>query len=178
VASIIRKLPYDDRHTKLTLPGGDNVLVLPYQIVIWISITPTNVKAVSKSTPRLPAVIDTGFNHSLLIREEHLSNWAGLAIEQLSPLATQITAYDRRVRLRAANVWLYSNRSGKRDELLNKPPTQLPLYQQVAVCPSDVESPRLPLLGLRALTLAGLDLRVNGEQRSVTISKAKRLWFS
>jgi hypothetical protein len=44
------------------------VEVLPYQIVVMVSIAAKSVIALPADAPRLPAVLDTGDNHRLQIR--------------------------------------------------------------------------------------------------------------
>ena len=56
---ILRRLPYFEERTEVALPDG-TVPVLPYQIVVTISITVRNLMELPPDAPRFPAVLDTG----------------------------------------------------------------------------------------------------------------------
>ena len=78
--------------------------------------------------------------------------------------------------MHAANVWLHSNVPGKRDELADAPPFCLELYPGIGIAAAGMRaSPRLPLLGLRGLDRA--DLEVLMRHRRVTIRTPRRFWF-
>jgi hypothetical protein len=80
VIRILRDLPFFDHETTAIVPTG-NVIVRPFQIVVWVSITPQHVIEYDAATPRVPAVLDTGNNHNFSLREEHLLKWAGATRE-------------------------------------------------------------------------------------------------
>jgi hypothetical protein len=44
----------------------------PFQVLLWLSITHRGLEHLPPGTPRLPALLDTGHNHNLSLREEHL----------------------------------------------------------------------------------------------------------
>ena len=72
---VLRKLPFFDRVTTRPVPGGA-VSILPYQIVLSVSIASTAEEQLHPRALRFPAVLDTGFNKAFLLREEHLTKWA------------------------------------------------------------------------------------------------------
>jgi hypothetical protein len=77
-----------------------------------------------------------------------------------------------------AHVWLYSNRPGSRDELLNIPPFRFDLTTGVAVYPrGTTHAPRLPILGLQGLRWANLQLHVDCCKCRVFLRTPRRFWF-
>jgi hypothetical protein len=79
---IIETLPFSSRETSETIAGG-TVRVMPFQIVLSVSITPKGQERLPADTPRFPAVLDTGFNREFLLQEQHLGEWAGLPPQRL-----------------------------------------------------------------------------------------------
>jgi len=73
MTSIIRRSAFFDVPTHVDV-GGQPILVRPFQLVVWVSI-----EARDRLTPRLPAILDTGFSLNFAVQEEHLRTWAGLA---------------------------------------------------------------------------------------------------
>lgn len=65
-------------------------------------------------TPKFPAVVDTGCNHSFVIRERHLFDWAGILPQYLRTLRPT-RVYGSAVAQWAANIWLHPNQPRSRD---------------------------------------------------------------
>ena len=61
--TIIRDLPFFEKETSVTVRGRDYP-VLSYQIVLWVSVSHKGLDTLDASTPRFPAVLDTGFTHN------------------------------------------------------------------------------------------------------------------
>ena len=97
------------------------VLVRPYQIVVQVRIGMSDL---------FPAILDTGHNHNFSISEKHLKDWVGQTFPEIGALKLG----SQRVPLQKADLFL-----GEKE---------LTIPQGIAVFP---DSPRLPLLGLRAL---------------------------
>src|SRR5436309_2488755 len=76
---ILRKLPFSDVSHTLQFAGG--VVVRPYQIVVWVSLSAGD--ALEPDARRFPAILDTGHNHNFSIQESQLLTWAGLSPELL-----------------------------------------------------------------------------------------------
>jgi hypothetical protein len=77
-----------------------------------------------------------------------------------------------------ANVWVYPNVPGKSHADAGGAPFCLELDAGVAVYPRAMATaPRLPLLGMRALRLAGLRLSIDCQALSVSIQTKRRLWI-
>jgi hypothetical protein len=157
--SIIDRLPISSGETAAAVPGG-TVRILPFQIALSVSITPKGQLHLPMDAPRFPAVLDIGFNREFLLQEQHLSDWTGLPPDRLVPV-DELVAYGRPIPILAANVWLHRNRPGTREGSSRRLPFCLHIDPGIAVCPAGVVQPRLPLLGLRALFLANLQLVID-----------------
>ena len=159
VANVIDRLPFSSRESNVAVPGG-TVRILPFQIVVTVSVTPLGRSTLEATVPRFPAVLDTGFNRAFLLQEQHLLDWAGLQPEGLSWLE-EITAYGRTIPVFAGGVWLHRNKPRTRDPAPRRRPFRIQLSPGIAVCPREMGQPRLPLFGLRALFVANLELLVS-----------------
>jgi hypothetical protein len=69
--SILRDLPFFSEPSTARLPDGTAIPILADQIIIWVSITTRGASDVTRAR-RFPAVLDTGFTNTLLIRERQL----------------------------------------------------------------------------------------------------------
>jgi hypothetical protein len=167
VPTIVRKLPFEhERPAELAVPGG-LVVILPFQIVLSVSITPKH-SPLDPQAPRFPAIFDSGFNQTCLLQEQHLNRWAGLRREHLEEVDT-MRAYARVVPVLAANLWIHPNRPGTREPAPDRPAFCIHLDPGIGVCPRDLAQPRLPLLGLRALFLADLQICFHWRARCVSL---------
>jgi hypothetical protein len=175
VATIIRDLPYFQEQTRVTVRGR-TLPVYSFQIVLWVSVCPKGLRTFDPNTPRFPAVLDPGFTHNFLMREDQLIQWAGLRSEHLRELG-HIKPHGERVPLRAANVWLHRNRAGQRDEFEDAPPFCIELDSGIGVCPSAMaRAPRLPLLGQRGLWCAELLSWIDHRRCRVAIRTRRKHW--
>jgi hypothetical protein len=175
VATIIRDLPYFEKSTSATVHGRE-VPIFSYQPVLWVSVAPFADEALDPNTPRFPAVLDIGYTHNFLIRDEQLLQWAGLSPEHIREIG-HIQPYGEHVPLRAANLWLHPNVPGKRDEFSGAPPFCVELPHGIGVCRSDMpRAPRLPLLGLRGLRFANLEIVIDCTRCRITIRTRWKLW--
>ena len=173
---ILHQLPFFEQPTYVTVPGG-RVLVTAYQIVVWVSVADRAVPDLPTGTPRFPAVLDIGLSHNFALREEELLNWGSLY-----PASLRSRGHGRLSGLRTdlvdADVWVYSNKPGSRDELLDVPPFRTKLETGVAVYPRGTgHAPRLPILGLRGLRQANLQLHIDCQKCRVFLRTPRRFWF-
>ena len=125
---------------------------------------------------RLPAILDIGCNHNLVIRRDHLTAWSALHPDGLRQLRR--TRIHGRVGVEAAaNVWVHANRPYRRDDLAGKPPYLLECPEGIVVTPGapDDDYPRLPILGLRALRWAKLQVHIDCRTCRLTMRTAR--WF-
>jgi len=162
---ILDRLPYSSEATFVSAPGG-SVRVKPYQILAAISVSLQALAEWDPRTPRFPAILDTGNNHNLSISRGHLLRWAGLQAEALQIIGA-IRERQQRILLHAAAVWLHSNLPGEQ-AMRDQEPVPLMLEEGVAVYPDDI-GPRLPVLGLRALTQNQLHVAIDPERMRVNV---------
>jgi hypothetical protein len=156
---ILDRLPYVDKPSVLSFPGG-SLDVRAFQIIVWLRI----------KSAVFPAVLDTGHSHNLSISDRLLKNWAG--VESL-PQIGQTEVNRQVVPQFFATLWMHKNRAGTRQPVPSA--FQLKIEHGITVIPEESPAaPRLPLLGLRALTTSGLRLIVNGKRRHITL---KTSWF-
>jgi hypothetical protein len=167
MTAILRRLPFFPREDEVAV-GSERVRIRPYQIVVWVSLSPMNVLALPPHARRLPALLDTGHNHNFSIRGQHLRAWAGIDPASV-PLLGRIKEGTRRVELRSLNVWLHPNVKGHRDRFADRPPFCVKLPAGVAVYPDEAEFPPLPLLGLRALVRNKLHLWLDSDRCLVNL---------
>lgn len=172
---ILNRLPYFIAPSRLTV-AAEEVRIKPYQIIIWVSIGPPNVLQWHRKTPVLPAILDTGNNHNFSINERHLVRWAGVHPESLRLIAAT-REHGQRIPLRGADLWLHPNRYGKRERQSEAEPYRLTLAEGIVVYPESTEEPRLPLLGLRALTHNKLRAVIDGAMRHLTVTTPTRWWW-
>jgi hypothetical protein len=177
MSAIWRSLPFFANPTVAAVATGEVVTIRPFQIVVWVSITPHRWRALPPTAGRFPAVLDTGHSHNFSIRRGHLESWARVATESLRHPA-HVRVNRVRIPLLAANVWLHPNQSGQRDRFADTLPFRLDLSPGIAVYPPGTPGePRLPLLGLRGLVQNDLHLTIDGKNRRVALRTARRFWL-
>lgn len=175
VTTILRDLPYLDEKS-IVVVRNRREPVRAQQIVVWVSLTECEQGELPRGTPRFPAVLDTGFSHNFGIREELLMRWAGIQPADF-PRLSAIRVNDVIVPRYDANVWLYCNQAGRRDELKDRSPFGLALNQGIVVCPAGApNAPRLPVLGLRGLKWARLYLSIDCDRLRVRLRTRRRFW--
>jgi hypothetical protein len=171
---IIDRLPYANDWVTLAV-RGERVRVKPYQIVVWVSLSLEGLLEWDPRTPHFPAILDTGNNHNFSIGRGQLVRWGGLD-PRLLPRRGAIREGGQRLPLHAADLWLHPNRAGTRDVRQGGVPTRIGVRQGIAIYP-DETAPRLPLLGLRALTLNRLRTVVDGDRMTASIRTAFPRWW-
>lgn len=177
VRPVLRALPYYPRETMIHL-HGERIIVRAFQIVVWVSIAHVGDDESPRTNP-FPAILDTGHNDNFVISPRHLREWAGMAWQDL-PIEPGVERRYQGVAVpyRRANLWLHPNQYGWRDLIdPGLQPALLELDAGIAVF-GDGErvgveetrsliAPRLPLLGLRALTLSQARLRIAADESAV-----------
>jgi hypothetical protein len=172
---VVRKLPFHSTRTSVTVKGHD-VPVKADQIIVWVSVAPGGTANLDRGSTRFPAILDTGHNHNFSIQEQQLIEWAGIDQRTLSKLG-EIRLGSDRLPLLEANLWLYPNVPGKSHVAAEGAPYCLELDAGVAVYPRAMtNAPRLPLLGLRAMRLARLQLNIDCQPLYVTIRTKRQYW--
>ena len=156
------QLPYHARKTQVTF--ADKIVdVKAYQIIVWVSVTLESFQDWDAKSPRFPAILDTGNNHNFAITEQQLSAWAGLAVDSLSP-TTRIREKGEKIQLRRAALWLH----------MSDAPFRMNVVDGIAIYSGNW--PRLPILGLRALTNSKLQTFIYGDTKQVLIRTPPR-WY-
>jgi hypothetical protein len=175
VRPIIELLPFNPAHLDLRFSGGETKR-LNHQIILWISLTAEGEFEPPDFENYFPAVFDTGFNDCLVMQESHFFDWARAARLQLpEPTDTlDLPYHDKRghciqASLFPVDVWLHRNVPRSADELLPEEPFRLELPSGVAVVPDSIKKPRIPVLGLRALTKSPVEAIVHGQQECFSL---------
>jgi hypothetical protein len=162
MSRIVDRCPFFDAETFVETSSGP-VYVRAHQIVLWVSL-----RVRGAISPRFPTVLDTGHSHNFSIREEDLRAWTGIAPETLR-LVGSIRMNNRLVMLRDAELVLYRNAPGKRDDVQGEPHL-LEMSQGIVIHRvADPFAPRLPVLGVRALVRNRLTLVIEGAAKVVSI---------
>ncbi|MGO9463569.1 MAG: hypothetical protein ACLQVF_05330 [Isosphaeraceae bacterium] len=74
---ILDRLPIPE--DRATLRFGDRyVTIHATQILVWVSAHLPEVLVPDENIPRFPALLDTGNNFGLSVRNRHLREWAGI----------------------------------------------------------------------------------------------------
>jgi hypothetical protein len=162
---ILDRLPYGTAPTTVAV-AGQELRVRAYQAIVWVSLSVRTMLEWDTLTPRFPAILDTGSNHNFSIGRSHLIQWAGILPEALLPLGT-VRERGQRVPVHAAKLWLHPNLPGQ-NQVAERKPFALDLKGGIALYP-DQTAPRLPILGLRALTDNNLYLSIDGQRRRLGI---------
>lgn len=135
---------------------GEAVEIKPFQIIVSVSVSIPGDSEWDPRTPKLPTILDVGNNHNFSLTEEHLVRWAGLQPTSLDLVKTMRES-GKRVPLRSAGLWLH----------FDEEPFNLDVNEGIAVY--DGDWPRLPILGLRALTNSKLQTFIYGDTKQVLI---------
>jgi hypothetical protein len=161
---LLARTAFSLQRTFVSTPAGEQVEVLPRQIIFWISVAPPSAIDLPSSALRFPVVFDTGFNGSLVIREEHLNDWGGYGPTALLTTGAALL-HGEPARLKRANVWLHFDRDS------DAPPCCLELAGGIVVTTPASAKPRLPLLGMRAFEASGLRAMIDYRARVVTVAR-------
>ena len=174
--AILRRLPLYDHFTAAQV-RGPAYRIFPLQIIVWVSIGPKGQERLDPQTARFPAVFDTAFTDNFLIHEQQLRHFAGLQPEHLRRLSEPLRAHGWEIPLHAANVWIHCNKPGERDQLADASPFLLELHRGIGVSAGPDVSPRLPLLGARALRRAELQVFLDYHAGCVSARTARKFWI-
>ena len=167
---ILNRLPFSKNPSVVSTPDGVDE-VKPYQIVVTVSLTAHRLMEPLAGSPRFPAILDTGLNHNLSIRREHLERGARLPLRHRG----RVRSVGDELPLLAGTVWIYPNRPGT-TELSERQPIRLEMPEGLIVYPEGVPNPaRLPIIGLRALVHNHLTLIMDGKRCEVTLKTPG--WF-
>jgi len=149
---IVDRLPVPATERPLAIPGWPSVMSKTLQPIVWISIGRSGVFDLPENAPRIPAVLDTGFNQTLLIQDRHLEDWAGIKLADLPVFPQESATHGTQVwPFRMADVWLHPNVSGRDGAATNERPFCLEMHPGILVVSPRQRQQRLPVLGTRGL---------------------------
>jgi len=155
-------LTYASEKSKITV-HDEVVEIKAFQIIVWVSVSAATFREWDPGTPRFPAILDVGNNHNFSITEYHLVKWAGIQPAALAEL-TKVREAEKLALLRLARLWLHTDEQ----------PFALLIDKGITV--HDGDWPRLPLLGLRALTNSKLQTFIYGNTKQVVIRTPPK-WY-
>jgi hypothetical protein len=167
MTAVLRDLPFLEVADEVMV-GRERVPLKAYQIIVWVSLSPSEVLELPPRAHRFPAILDTGHGHNCSIQDRQLTDWASLDLRVL-PARGRLREGGRYVPVHAANLWLHANVAGTRDDLSDSPPCLVRLDRGIAVYPGQGGYPRLPLVGLRTLVRNGLYLSLDPERCVVNL---------
>ncbi len=173
---LLRQSPFYDRVTTVDVRGRP-YRILPYQILVWLSVGPAGVLALDPQTPRFPAVLDTAFTDNFLIHRDQLRDWAGYQPDHFRRFNANLQTHGRQIPLHAANLWIHPNVAGQRDQFTAVSPFLVELHRGIGICTDSDLYPRLPLLGARALRQAQLQRFIDYRQCQVSLRTRRRFWL-
>ena len=146
-------LSYFSEKTKLTVKN-EIVDIKAYQIIVWVSIAIKGTWDWDPRIPKIPAILDIGNTHNFALTRAHLVRWAGIHPDSL-PTLNRVRESGRKGVLHSAGLWLHTDGD----------PFNVKVDEGIAVL--DDDWPRLPILGLRALTKNNLQTCIYGDTKRV-----------
>jgi hypothetical protein len=155
-------LSYQEKKSFITVKE-EVVEVKPFQAVVWVSVSSEEQLEWDERTPKIPAILDTGNNHNFSITETQLAKWAGIQRIGL-PSRKHMRERGKAIPLHSATLWLHAGDG----------PFHLVVDDGIAVYEGDW--PRLPTLGLRALTNNKLQTFIYSDTMRVVI-RTPPAWF-
>jgi hypothetical protein len=158
----LKDLSFSANPMEIVGPDTPALQLKPFQLVIWISLSARGTLQLPANAPRLPAILDTGHNHNLSLREEQLVR-AGLPPEAWEWRGASLKIRDSSsvewdIPRLLVDVWLHSNLARFKHH-----PLPIRLGAHGAACypaQGPVLGPRLPVVGMRAFCLASLALEL------------------
>jgi hypothetical protein len=137
--------------------------VKQFQIIVWVSIAIRRKSPLNPVSPKLPAKLDIGNTHNFALTRTQLLNWAGIHSERI-PRMGRIRREGTTVPLHKADLWLHTDAESYK----------LEIDEGIAIF--DGDWPRLPILGLRALTNSKLQTFIYGDTLQALIRTPPK-WY-
>jgi hypothetical protein len=161
------------------------------QIVVGVSIAIDSVLTFDDDLPILPAILDTGLNQSFSIHQYHLEESAGIPKQTLAHFISDQKYLTHEYDICSASLWLHRMPFERNN---NGSPTPPPLFlgksnhtivykykkHQLAKHITDnAVFPRLPCLGMKALTENHLRFFVEGkgDKSYFRVSRSFKSWL-
>lgn len=186
MAILIDELPFFGDKRDIKLPDGEPEKLKANQILLWMSIRPKGSSRPNASAPRFPVIFDSGLNISMTMRRSHFLKWVDhMQREQAYVRSGRTSCNGRNVSLFSVEAWLYRNAPDTNDQILNQAPNRIVLAEGLGVYDetkspeeflivdklSKDPGPRLPTLGILAITANQLSIHIDGKRRRVRIEK-------
>jgi hypothetical protein len=148
---------------------GRSLRVYHDQIVLWATFTPNSHTLPSPNAVLFPVVLDTGFNDAFLMQQRQVETWFTPAfLAGIGQIGPGLPIGRERIPGWDLALWLYPNVPGTRDPDPAGTPVWIDLPLGVPLTPPGSTSTKeKPLLGLRALRLNDLSLRIDGRLQRV-----------
>ncbi len=159
MSKIITNSPFFSHTTRIPL-GEREIVVLPYQILVWISVSPLDQMQPGPNDAAFPAIFDSGYNGDLLMEPAHLTPLAGItSVADFARLSGGL-ARGRSFHRYAANLWMHPNKPGTLERAqgpaCHLPPARGGFSVFSSIANEGEFALRLPLLGMRGLHGAGV----------------------
>lgn len=155
-------LPYHSEKTHVRV-GTEVVDIKAFQIVVWMSLLSEETTTWDDRMAKFPAILDIGTTHNFAITNAHLMRWAGIHPASLRELG-RLRIESRIAPLFSAGLWLHTDHE----------PFSLKVMDGIAILEGDW--PRLPVLGLRAITNNQLRTFIYGDTKQVLIRTPPK-WY-
>ena len=159
--TILRDLPFSEKPTEARFDGR-HIPIKSDQIMVWVGITEGEQTEFDPRRPVFPAILDTGLSHNFSIRAR-----APDPMGRTRPTVARARGRGPESAKRPSHCTrrmsgFTRTHGGSAIGPSAIEPFRLALDRGIAVYPPTMSNaPRLPLLGLRALRLAGLHLTID-----------------
>lgn len=161
----LRDVEFSAEAREVDAPGSRKFRLKPFQIPLWISVTPRGYAQLPPDAPKVLSLLDTGHNHNISLREDHL-HWCALGFDQAALATVPLRVRDASGRewdvpRLQVDVWLHSNLERRR-------PFPIRFGLVGAACylaGGPVAGPPLPTLGVRSLCVASLSVELHCHSR-------------
>ena len=149
-------------------PGGVGVTLRTHQPVVWVRLVPW-VGPPDPGSVAFPAVVDTGNNHTFLIPGPFFRAWTNTDYRTL-PTGRQLRVNGLPLQCYHFNLDLLRVRD---ERATDRVAGQLQTDQGVVIIPDALvpNFPRMPVLGVRCLTVNRVTFTLNGDRHTFSLSQ-------
>lgn len=157
---------------RIVAPAGTLVTLRAYQPVVWVRLAPWSGEPHPEAVT-FPAVLDTGNNHTFLIPAPLFRAWARVEPNDLRPLR-MVEVNGVLVPGHGFNLDLLRLRRGNPTDRVA---ARLQTDRGIAIIPDEFVGrfPRMPVLGVRSLTVNRVTFTLNGGRRTFSLFQQGRL---
>jgi hypothetical protein len=157
---------------RVVSPGGVDVALRAYQAVVWVRLVTWVGPSLPDAVP-FPAVVDTGNNNSFLIPGPFFRAWARVDYRDLRP-GRSVRVNGLPLKFYGLNLDLLRFHNG---EPTTRVAAHLQTDQGVMIIPDALvpSFPRLPVLGVRCLTVNRVTFTLDGGRQTFSLSQPGRV---